>query len=179
MMIYTVTKEEYLTSMSAALMAQNPKRAQAMQSWGGKGVVSGVLIVLVFTMFLGYAIQHGTLVQDINWPFSGLMLVAAVSLIFSPIRYKKCLHKAYGSSELEGVEFNLQCADIGITVSNDLSRSSFNWPIFKYWIETESTLVLQLKGLNTLILPKRCFDPDELVEFRNSLTNQVKLHTTK
>jgi YcxB-like protein len=171
---YTIEEEEFVVSASAAYMATNPRRARSIESWSGSSVQSGLLIFLCFFGSAGYARTHGVSIWDFNWLFWGVMVLLAILLLSAPIRYRRCWRALYKTTNFSGKEFDLQHTDTGLTVEEESATSFFRWTAFRYWLETQSTFVFQLNGPNSLILPKRCFTPVELSEFRAMIASRVK-----
>jgi YcxB-like protein len=161
---FTLTFEDYL----------NAQRLHARKNWwlclnyfAARYVlpVLGVLLILLGFLIFGHAVP--SMLSTINF---GL----GVFFVLYPWYYRARLKRCYLRTRTGKGETSVELGDETIRVMAENVSSDINWKAVQSCREDKNVFLLYLAPAKFIVLPKREFSPDKIVEARSLLTQRAQ-----
>lgn len=124
-------------------------------------LVGGVLVLLALDR------ADGTL---LTVALAGLVLVFLVHEVLCPFVLWPL---AYRNSRLLRAEYQSRIDDDGIVSVGESAQTKVAWDHFRRWSETRHLFLLHPQANAALMIPKRCFTPDQLAELRQLFREKI------
>lgn len=169
---YEIRLEDYLAANRLWFKKnKGPKKWIGLFVSSRKSIFIGIACILAGVV-LAFANQH--LPPSLPY-FVGGLIGAGIVMPLYHFLYLRNMKWRYRQQKLEtAIEIETGQSGVNIRRKNGDTEGHYKWAAFERWVEADHHFVLFPDGILFIVIPKRAMNPEQQVELRGILTENVR-----
>jgi hypothetical protein len=161
---YQITVDDFRQGINAY------RKKSTLTRWGFRFVKMFVILLIGTGLALLLFAPHNAALQN-SMPLFFLGILWLFVIWVTP--YLSARSQFRGSPSARG-RINLEVSDSGLYFHSEYVDSRLLWPSFVTWVEEKPVFALFTNPKICLLIPKRAFSADQLIEFREMLREKIR-----
>ena len=146
----------------------------ALIAYRNRNFLSRWFMILMALLFAVWGIVQVASRQSwMHWSLPASVVAIAIVLFVHWGNPYLNARRQFRSTPSAQEQISLEMRDEGLRFHSGTTDALVSWDHYKKWIEGESVFVLFTSAVIFVLVPKRAFDPDQLVLFKETLRQKI------